>query len=604
MADLSACLYLEKLGWAIGLFDLAGAPLQASPALEALLGGPADGGLMPVLATLLGADSAAHVAGRSRAGRSHFLFRHPARGICRLILRETEGRLVLVVFPLQEEGERLVISEILAEMVEQAPEPVGIMDAGRRLRYANRSGRQLLGLPESGPLEALPPGAIYPEGIGGLAPVEALALGATPVNVVSRVRNVSTGAVATIGQTLLLHDHVLLGESFFSAIAREAATEGEGDEDGPLEALVRAQRRLIKENTAKLHYSWEAWRSFVECNPALVLLTDARGEIRFCNRGFLGGSALPLIGLNLFEALAPPALAPALRALAARVATGEPPNEALEGECLLPDGRRLFCHWQAGHLRRDDGAGLTWVLTDLSREHAARERAQAMEKFAATGRMAARIAHEFNNPLAGIRNALALVRMDLPSSAPALRYLDMVDGEIDRLAGIIRQMYGLYKPEGSAPTAIDVPALVAASVFLMQPVGAALGVRVEAGEVPALTVHLPEPYLREILYNLIRNAVEASPRGGEVTVHARQEGRYLRIMVDDRGHGLPAEGDSRLFEPFFTTKATFQGAGLGLGLSVCKGLAEAMGGCVGLVRRQGGGVSAILAVPLAPADAG
>lgn len=604
MADLSACLYLDQLGWAIGLYDLAGRPRQVSPALEAWLGPVADAGLAPALEALLGPSGADHVAGNFRGGRTHYLFRDLARGVCRLILRESADSLVLVLFPLEAEGERLVIGEIITDMVEQAPEPVAVMDAERGLRYANRSGRRLFGLPEDGEL-ATPTGeALYPEGLGGLQPAEALALGARAVNVVSQVRNMQTGAVAPVGQTLMRHERVLLGESFFSAISRPPEADAGGEADPTLQALVDAQRSLIERNTAQLHYSWETWRSFVEHNPALVLLTDAAGEIRFCNRGFLGGSALPLIGLNLFEALAVPALAPELREMAARVGAAKGgAHDAREGDCKLPDGRHLFCHWQASYLQLRGEGGLTWVLTDLSRERAAQRQLQAMEKFAATGRMAARIAHEFNNPLAGIRNAIALVRMDQPAGAPALRYLDMVDREIDRLAVIIRQMYGLYKPEGCQPAAIDVPTLVADSVFLMQPLGMTRGVRVLAGEVPALTVHLPEPYLREILYNLIRNAVEASAEGATVTVQAMQDGHYLRLMVDDTGVGLPPDGDARLFEPFFTTKATFLGTGLGLGLSVCKGLAEAMGGCIGLLPRETGGVRALLVVPLTPADA-
>lgn len=603
--DVAACQFLDEMGWGIGLFDPAGQPIQISPGLLALLPAGADTRLRPLLEALVGVAGAAPVCAGYRSGRTHHLFRHPRLGICRLIVREHGERVVLVAFPLDAEGERLVRNEILAELVEQAPEPVGFMDAQLRLRYANRSCRELIGVEEGAPLSELPHESLLPTGIGGLDTADALALsqGAGPVQLITEVRNIRTGDIETVDQTVMAHAQVLLGEVFYSAIGREAtAAPAVPEAGGQLQALVEAQRQLIRENTARLHYSWEIWRSVVEHNPALVLLTNAAGEIHFSNRGFIGASALPLIGCNLFELMAEGPFREELRALAGRIAAGLQPHASLEGECHLPDGRRLHCLWQASHLRREDSSGLTWVITDMTREFSERLRAQAMEKFAATGRVAARIAHEFNNPLAGIRNALALVKMDMAPGTPGLRYLDMVDGEIDRLAAIIRQMYGLYKPDTLAPSAIALPGLLAECAFLMQPVAAARGVRLDLGAVPALTLQLPEPFLREIVYNLVRNAIEASAAGDAVTLHASDEGSYLALLVDDRGHGLPPDGEARLFEPFFTTKETFHGAGLGLGLSVCRSLAETMGGCVGLAPREGGGVRATLALPLTPAD--
>lgn len=359
--------------------------------------------------------------------------------------------------------------------------------------------------------------------------------------------------------------------------------------------MLDEQQRQIRESTQKLNYSWEIWRSLVEYNAALVLQTDAAGIIHFSNRGFLGSSALPLIGLNLFADLAPPVLADDLRALAARVAGGERTHESVEGEIRLPDGRELHCLWQASFLKREDRPGLTWVVTDISRETAARRRSQAMERHIATGRMAARIAHEFNNPLAGIKNAITLVKMDMPQEGSAFHYLSLVEREINRLTDIVKQMYGLYKPEQSSASEICLSQLLEECAFLMRPLGGTRQVDVRVESAALVRVFLPEQYLREILYNLIRNAIEASAAGGEVTLRGGMEGEWLRIRVEDRGHGLPPGADASVFEPFYTTKATYQGAGLGLGLSVCKSLAEAMGGSVALLPREGGGVSACLA---------
>ena len=416
------------------------------------------------------------------------------------------------------------------------------------------------------------------------------------VNTVSELR--------ATDQTVMAHERPVLGHTYYSTIMRDAraATGDNAEEPAQLRSLIGEQSRMMRENSDKLYYSREIWRSLVEYNHDLVMVTDRQGTILYCNRGFLGDSTLPLIGLSLPDELAPLPLRERIHALAERVASGECMHDSIEADLVLPDGKRFYCLWLASHLRRqDDNHGITWIITDISREHTIRQRSQAMEKLAATGRMAARIAHEFNNPMAGIKGAIALVKMDTPADAANYRYLAMVEKEIDRLSGIIRQMYGLYKPESQSVSTICVSTLLAECCFLMQPLGAARGIKVEPVRMPAITVKLPEQYLREIIYNLIRNAIEASYDNGVVRVSASVEHDCLHITIEDDGLGLPDNPDENVFEPFFTTKKTFQGAGLGLGLPVCKSLADAMGGSVSLRPRDTGGVSALACLPL---DAG
>jgi signal transduction histidine kinase len=104
-----------------------------------------------------------------------------------------------------------------------------------------------------------------------------------------------------------------------------------------------------------------------------------------------------------------------------------------------------------------------------------------------------------------------------------------------------------------------------------------------------LVTYLPEGSLRQILYNLLTNAVEASPHGGIVKISVQRTNATLSIGVADQGEGIPLDLQPQVFEPFFTTKKRAAISGLGLGLSICKGIVEALGGSIEFQSERGQG---------------
>jgi PAS domain S-box-containing protein len=232
------------------------------------------------------------------------------------------------------------------------------------------------------------------------------------------------------------------------------------------------------------------------------------------------------------------------------------------------------------------------------------ERARA-EKLAATGRLAARVAHEIINPLASIKSAFALVKEGVAPDFTHAHYVPRIEREIDRIAGIVGQMRELYRPLTEPLTACDVVAVAQDVVALTEPDARLRGVTVRldapAGSLPG-AVQLGG--LSQILHNLLRNALDASPPGGCVDVRVREADGMLRFAVADEGHGVPPDVEEHLFEPFFTTKAGGTGAtGLGLGLSIARGLAEAMRGEIVLTRDRPVGAEFTLIIPRAGVQA-
>ncbi len=222
---------------------------------------------------------------------------------------------------------------------------------------------------------------------------------------------------------------------------------------------------------------------------------------------------------------------------------------------------------------------ITEQETSIARLAALERQNFELEKMAATGRVAAHIAHEINTPLAGIRNAFELIKDAVTEDHPYYHYKHRIEKELDRISGIVRQMFELYQPTKEAPHAVRLPGPIDDVVSLLQ-IGARnhdVSIRAEVQELPDILL-LPEGTLRQVLFNVVQNAVEASPKKGVVTVRSSLEAEKLVIRVSDQGPGIADELGSRVFEPFFTTKHARGDGSLGLGLSLSKGLVDAAGG--------------------------
>jgi signal transduction histidine kinase len=236
-----------------------------------------------------------------------------------------------------------------------------------------------------------------------------------------------------------------------------------------------------------------------------------------------------------------------------------------------------------------------------------RQRAEA-EKVVATGRIAARIAHEINNPLAGIASAFALIKDAVPASNEYFPYVEKVEREIERISQITRQMYVVYRPETEPARELSVDEILHDVIASLETLSRARRVTVNCCDGPAgLKVALPENALRQVLMNIIRNAIEASAEGASVDVAnqiASDAPDRIVISIADHGTGIEPAHRDQIFEPFFTTKNTMPAAGLGLGLSVANSLTLAMGGHIEFDTQIGRGTTFRIVLPTKSKNAG
>jgi len=226
------------------------------------------------------------------------------------------------------------------------------------------------------------------------------------------------------------------------------------------------------------------------------------------------------------------------------------------------------------------------------------------EKLAATGRLAASIAHEINNPLEAVQNSLYLLSRAVPEGAPERSFLDIATRETQRMSRILRQMLGFYRPATSmGPT--DVNALVHEAETLVAKRLRENGVRIEKDLLPTLPlIRASADQLKQVLLNLFLNAAEAMPSGGRLVVATATGGGELdavstdvvRIDVRDTGTGISEEAIARIFEPFFSTKLE---KGTGLGLWVSHGIVQAHGGTLKVRSRPSQGTTFTITLPIA-----
>lgn len=236
-------------------------------------------------------------------------------------------------------------------------------------------------------------------------------------------------------------------------------------------------------------------------------------------------------------------------------------------------------------------------LTELRRMEVAVARA---ERLASIGRLAAAIAHEIRNPLAGISGSIELLR-DHPGTEDENRKLmGIVVREVDRLNGLITSLLDYARPRTEERTSVDlsedVSEVVAAFEHERRQVNAAIAVtaHVEAGTL----VHGGRAQLRQVVWNLLRNAAEAMPSGGRIDVRVVREagtrlGPMVLLAITDTGAGIPKADLDRIFEPFFSTKP----GGTGLGLPTVARIIDDHRGTIELASEVGRGTTVTIRIP-------
>ncbi len=252
---------------------------------------------------------------------------------------------------------------------------------------------------------------------------------------------------------------------------------------------------------------------------------------------------------------------------------------------------------QAGRESRDARAAREEMAKARHRLDEEQSRVIETEKHRSVAVLAAGLAHELNNPLAGIMQcARALQDGSLPKERHK-EYLDAIMEGLGRLQTVIEGVRDYARQRPTPPSDLDAAELVASCVRMIAPMCEEAGVRVVSSVPPDVHIRAEAGQLRKALSNVMINAVYFSPRGEEITISATRRGYMWGIAIADHGPGISKDNLAKVTEPFFTTKPP--GEGTGLGLAITYGVLRSFGGELALSSDEGRGTTVTMWLPAA-----
>jgi len=237
------------------------------------------------------------------------------------------------------------------------------------------------------------------------------------------------------------------------------------------------------------------------------------------------------------------------------------------------------------------------MASDIENLRQMNEQLMRTDKLAAMGTLAAGVAHEVNNPLASISSLIQMMRSE--NGSPDLgEKLELIQTQIQRITRVTKDLTDFARVNPAAKTPVTVNDVIETALRLAEFDAAFQKLKITKSLGPGLPKILADAdQLQQVVLNILLNARDAMPDGGELTVHTSLRGSEVIIQVSDTGTGIEACNAKHVFDPFFTTKPA--GKGTGLGLAVCYGIVTAHGGRLEVRQNENSGATFIVTLPVA-----
>lgn len=268
-----------------------------------------------------------------------------------------------------------------------------------------------------------------------------------------------------------------------------------------------------------------------------------------------------------------------------------------EADCLTADGLRLRLGFSIFPLFAESGetTGLVITFQDLTQVRALEDTSRRQDRLAAVGRVAASIAHEIRNPLAAMRGSIQVLRSEMDGNSSQAELMEIILRESDRLNRIITDYLTYARPRSQAHISTDVRELLQETFILLRhsPELQALHKLEEDYPDEPLMMNADASQLKQVFWNIARNALQAMPHGGTLRAELKHSaGNRLRITFTDTGRGMSPEQVEHLFEPFSSRTG-----GTGLGLSIVYQIIRDHGGTINVRSREGQGTTIAIELP-------
>ncbi|MBI1987971.1 MAG: PAS domain S-box protein [Nitrospinae bacterium] len=353
--------------------------------------------------------------------------------------------------------------------------------------------------------------------------------------------------------------------------------------------------------------------NLIESSIDAIVATNREGVITFASRGverLIGYRPEEILGRPSSEFYAGEAVG---EKILRELARGKKIQD-YETEVVSKDGRSVYISLSASQLYNEKGevVGTLRIAKDISRRKRLEEQVRQSERMAATGKLAAGIAHEINNPIAVILSRIDCLQEEASRKGfPAtglLEDLQVIKHHAQNISRITNTLLTFtrdsFKPRDSFLRfrACDINGLLGKTLLLFRPSLQQKGLRLKYQPDPSHPrVWGDENALQQVFLNLLNNALDATPLGGRIALSVRRRPRtpgWVRVQVSDTGMGIPPENLSRIFDLFFTTKEV--GKGTGLGLSICHEIVKNHRGTLEVKSQWGKGATFLVTLPTAP----
>jgi signal transduction histidine kinase len=222
------------------------------------------------------------------------------------------------------------------------------------------------------------------------------------------------------------------------------------------------------------------------------------------------------------------------------------------------------------------------------------EQLRRADRLSALGELSAGMAHEIRNPLGAIRGTAEILHDAIAATDPHREFAQIMIREVDRLEGVVRDFLSFARPEEGRREAVDLGQALQEVLVLTRAQAQKVGVAVRVDLIPDLPLIAGNSeQLKQVFLNLVLNALQVMPEGGDLTVRGTAISDRVRLEFTDTGPGIPPEFHDRIFNPFYTTRSE----GTGLGLAITHRIVTAHGGILSVRSQVGAGATFILELP-------
>jgi two-component system nitrogen regulation sensor histidine kinase GlnL len=360
------------------------------------------------------------------------------------------------------------------------------------------------------------------------------------------------------------------------------------------EAKLQARNRML-----------EATRDFltriIEGAAEAIITRDAEGKVTSWNpaaEAIYGWSAEEMLGRTAEVLISPddPGARADYEKMRILVEAGTSVRD-WESRRIRKDGKPITVSVTMAPIYDSFGryAGSTGIVRDVTAIKEMEARLLEQERLAAVGELAAIVAHEVRNPLAGIRGACEILLEGYRADDARTEIGREVLHQVDRLNGTVTDLLLYARPKAMDPVPTDFHALLDRVLNVLREEAEARGIAIERVLDPDPPVVVADGrQLEQVLINLLQNAFHVVPEDGRVRIETSHGNGALVASIEDNGPGIPPDRLERIFKPFYTTRTQ----GTGLGLAICKKIVDAHGGRIDVVSPSGSGARFTITLPL------